>query len=63
MGRISGPLVFIQNDLLFRIHMTGTVYPHVALRTSTTAISVYKNRRLICLNDMVAVKKRMISAY
>ena len=39
--------------------MTGTVYPHVALRTSTTSIPVYKNRRLICLNDMVAVKKRM----
>ena len=57
MGCISGPLVFVKNDLLFRLHVAGTVYPHVTLGTSTAAISVYKNRRLICLNDMVAVKQ------
>ena len=56
MGSISGPLVLIQDDLFFRIHISGTVDPHITFGSCRTAVTVYEHRCLICLDDMVIIQ-------
>ena len=55
MAGIARLLVFIQDNLAVRVHPSGAVYPHEAFCPGRTAVFVYQNRRLICLQHMVAV--------
>ena len=57
MGYISRFLVFIQHTLPVWIHKAGTVHPHIAPASGRAPITVYKNRSLICLNNMVTIEE------
>ena len=59
MGSIPCALVFIQHDLSVGIHVTATVYPHVAFASCRAAIPVYQTWCFIRLYHMVIVQKFM----
>ena len=56
MAGVSSPLVFIQDDLAFRIHPSGAVYPHVTFAPGGAAVLIHQHGRLVCLQDVVAVQ-------
>ena len=55
MAGISRLLVFIQDNLAVCIHPPGAVYPHEAFASGRTAIFIYQDWRLICLQHMVVI--------
>ena len=59
MRRIPSLLVFIQDDLSVLVHESGTVYPHITLRTGGSSVTVYEDRCLICLDHMIVIKLLM----
>ena len=56
MGNISGSLILIQDDLVFGVHSSGAVNPHITFGSCRAAVVVYKHRCFICLNDMVIIQ-------
>ena len=59
MAGIPGPLVFVQDNLPVRVHLAGTVYPHVTLAPGISPVFIYQHGRLIRLQDMVIVQFSM----
>ena len=47
MGSIACLLVFVQDDLFFGIHKTGTVYPHPVLTAGRTTVFIDEDGRFI----------------
>ena len=51
MAGIPGSLVFVQDNLPVRVHLAGTVYPHVTLAPGISPVFIYQHGRLIRLQD------------
>lgn len=56
MGSIACLLVFIQDDLFFRVHKTGTVYPHPALAAGRPTVFIDEDGCFTCLDHMIPVQ-------
>ena len=56
MGGIACFLVFVQDDLLFRVHKPGSVAPHPAFASGWTPVFVHEDWCFIRLDHMVLVQ-------
>ena len=55
MACITRRLVIVQYDLSVRIHLTGTIHPHVMLVLIGSVFFRDQNRSLICLKHMIVI--------
>ena len=56
VGCIPCLLIFVEDNLFILIQMTRTVDPHIAFGACRPPVTVYQNRSLICLDDMIIIQ-------